>query len=100
MINKFTKDCYLKKSRSELKHDEIIGGLYQKIWKDSGYATAFYLGAISQLKFMAQATRKDLCFSRKNILELIGTYKDNKDAPDEIKELADLILEEFKDKEN
>ena len=100
MINKFTKDCYLKKSRSELKHDEIIGGLYQKIWKDSGYATAFYLGAISQLKFMAKPMREEHYLSKKNILELISAFKGNEDVPDEIKELADIILEEFKDKEN
>jgi hypothetical protein len=100
MINELKKYHYFKKSNSELKYDEIIDGLCQKLWKDSGYATAFHLGAISQLKFMAQAMREDFCLSKKNILELIGTYKDNKDIPDEIKELADMILEEFKDKEN
>lgn len=100
MINKFTKDCYFKKSRSELKHDEIIGGLYQKLWKDSGYATAFYLGAITQLKYMAQPMREEHYLSKKNILELISAFKYNKDVPDEIKELAEMILEEFKEKES
>lgn len=100
MINEFKKYHYFEKSNSELKHDEIIDGLCQKLWKDSGYATAFYLGSITQLKYMAKAMREEDRLSKKNILELIGTYKDNKDVPCEIKELADLILDEFNDKEN
>jgi hypothetical protein len=91
---------YIQKSNSELKHDEIIDDLCRKLWKDSGYATAFYLGSLTQLKYMAKPMREEHYLSKKNILALIGTYKDNKDVPDEIKELADMILEEFDYKEN
>lgn len=91
---------YVKKSDSELETDKIVNNLTTKLWNDNGYSTIFYLGAINQLKFLAEALNKYDSLKQDDILGLISHYKTIDEVPDEIKNLADMILSEFDYKED
>ena len=99
MLAELKKYKYIKKSNSELEIDKIIDNLTLKLWNDNGYSTIFYLGAINQLKVIAEGLRKYDSLGRDDILMLISAFKTNPDAPDEIKNLVDMILDECDYKE-
>ena len=84
------------KKKSESESDRIIHNL---LW-NNGYGTVYYLGMIHQLASMAKVMRESTRLTKKDILMLIASYKENKDVPNEIKELIDIILDEFDYKEN
>lgn len=100
MPESFNKYTYIKKSKSELERDKIINNLCLKLWNESGYATAHYLGCINQLTLMARTLRESDYLTKNDIVMLIAAYKENKDVSDEIKNLVDMILYEFDYKEN
>lgn len=87
-------------SESGRESEKIVQSLCFKLWKDSGYAVAYWLGAVNQLKFMAQSLKGSYAFNRECCLEIIKNLKTTEEVPDEVKNLIDTILNEFKDKEN
>jgi hypothetical protein len=99
MIN-FNDYKFIKKSKSELTVDEIMQNIYRKWFNGQGYATVYYLGAISQLRAMVKNMKDSTSFTKKDLLMIIASMKIYPDMPDEIKNLADDILEEFDYKEN
>ena len=100
MMNEFMKYKFIKKSKSELASDEIVHNLSRKLWNDSGYNIVYLLGIINYLKGMATAMRDSDYYSKKDLMRLIASFKDDDDNPDEIKSLVDIILEELEEKEN
>lgn len=90
---------YFKRSKSEMKQEEIVNNICNKLWDQHGYNTAFYLGGLLELKCIASAFRNQESFNKQYILKAVDAYKKQKDLPDEIKELADIILREFDYKE-
>lgn len=100
MIEELRKYKYIKKSNSELEVDKLVNNITRKLWDDNGYNTILYLGAVNQLRMIAECLRKYDSLGLNEILALISTYKTNDDAPDEIKNLVDMILDEFNYKED
>lgn len=96
MIEELKKYKYIKKSKSELEVDRIVNDISNKLWNDNGYMTIYKLGALNQLKIIAQALGKYGRFERDDILKLISSYKESEGVSD----LVDMILEEFNYKEN
>lgn len=90
---------YFNVSESERESEKIVQSLCRKLWKDSGYAVAYWLGAVSQLKFMTQSLKGSYALDRECCLEIMKNLKTTEDVPDEVKNLIDIILDEFKDKE-
>lgn len=95
MINKFK---LTEKSKSEIVIDEMMSSYVNKLWLQSDYCTAFYLGVITTLKQFVGAFKEPCYISREDYLKIMSTYK-TYDVPDEIKNLIDTILEEFDYKE-
>ena len=91
---------YVKKSKSELEKDRIIDSLTLKLWGEHNYLTIYYLGILSQFQAIAEGLGPHGTINRDDILMLINTFKTNEDMPDEIKNLVDMILDEFDYKEN
>ena len=100
MLEEIRKYKFIKKSKSELETDKLIDNVTRKLWNDNGYFTIYYLGAINQLKPIAEGLGPYGSINRDDILRLINSFKTNDDAPDEIKTLVDMILDEFDYKEN
>lgn len=100
MLEELKKYKYIKKSKFELETDRLIDKLTRKLWKDEGYLTIYYLGILSQFHAIAEGLGPYGTINRDNILMLINTFKTNDDAPDEIKNLVDMILDEFDYKED
>ena len=86
-------------SESGRESEKIVQSLCLKLWKDSGYAVAYWLGAVNQLKFMAQSLKGSYALNRECCLEIVKNLKTTEEVPDEVKNLIDTILDEFKDKE-
>ena len=99
MSQKLKQYKYFKKSNSELETDRLINNINCKLWDDNGYNTVLYLGSINQLKLIAEGLGEHGVIWRDEILMLISSFKTNEDTPDEIKNLADMILNEFNYKE-
>jgi hypothetical protein len=91
---------FIKRPKSDLATDEIMSNIYRKWWDEQGYTTVYYLGAISQLKAMVKNMKDTTSFTKKDLLMIIANTKNYPEAPDEIKNLVDDILEEFDYKEN
>ena len=91
---------YFRRSKSEMKQEEIINNICNKLWDQHGYNTAFYLGGLLELKCIATVLGDKEYFNKQDILKAVEDYKKQKDLPDEIKDLADIILKEFHYKEN
>jgi hypothetical protein len=53
-----------------------------------------------ELKCIATVLGDKEYFTKQDILKAVDAYKKQKDVPDDIKELADIILKEFDYKEN
>ena len=100
MLNEFDKYKFIKKSKSELASDEIINRISQKLWDDSGYNVVYMLGVINYLSAMAKQMRSYDTYSKKDLITLIASIKNGNETPDEIKNLVDIVLEEFNKKEN
>ena len=96
MIEQLNKYKFIEKTKSELEADNIINGITKKLWDDADYTTIYNLGAVTQLKVIAQALDKYGRLERDDILKLISTYKGSEGVSD----LVDMILEEFDYKEN
>ena len=97
----FDKYQYFKQSKSEMKQEEIVHNISNKLLDQHGYNTVFYLGALLQLKCIASVLEDEESFNKQDVLEAIDDdYKKQKEMPDDIKELADIILKEFDYKEN
>ena len=96
MLKELNKYKYIEKSKSELEADKILNNIQTKWMKDNGYETIYRLGAILQLKCIAQVLRKDDVLDKNDILSIIKTYKEH----DDVSDLVNLILEEFDYKEN
>lgn len=91
---------YFRRSKSEMKQEEIVNNICNKLWDQHGYNIAFYLGGLLELKCIATVLGDKEAFDKKAILQIVDDYKKQKDVPDEIKDLADIILKEFHYKEN
>lgn len=100
MLEELRNYKFIKKSKSELERDRIIDSLTLKLWGEHNYLTVYYLGILSQFQAIAEGLGPHGTINRDNILMLINTFKTNDDAPDEIKNLAAMILDEFDYKED
>jgi len=100
MIEELKKYKYVKKSNFELETERIIDGLSKKLWRDNGYLNIYYLGILNQFHAIAEGLGPHGTINRDNILMLVNSFKTNDDAPDEIKNLVDMILDEFDYKED
>lgn len=100
MLEELKQYKFIKKSKSELERDRIIDGLTLKLWGDHNYLTIYYLGILSQLQAIAEGLGTHGTINRSDILMLISSFKTNDDMPNEIKNLVDMILDEFNYKEN
>ena len=96
MIEQLNKYKFIKKTKSELEADNIVQDVINKLWQDAYYTTIYNLGAVCQLKTIAQALDKYGRLDRDDILKLISTYKESEGVSD----LVNMILEEFDYKEN
>lgn len=99
MSEKLNKYKYTNKSKYELETDRLTDNVTRKLWNDNGYFTIYYLGAINQLRVIAEALGQYGSINQDDILMLINSFKTNDDAPDEIKHLVDMILDEYDYKE-
>lgn len=97
MIDKFR---LMEKTKSEIATDEIMDGITKKLWMQSDYATAFYLGIVANLKHFAKTFKEPCEITREDCLKIMSTYKTDNNVPDKIKDLIDIIFEEFDYKEN
>ena len=95
MIEELKKYNYIEKTKSELEVDKIINDINSKLWNNNGYMTIYNLGAVNQLKVIAQALDKYGRLERDDILKLISHYKEFEGVSD----LVNIILEEFDYKE-
>lgn len=100
MLEELKNYKFIKKSKSELERDRIIDSLTLKLWGEHNYLTIYYIGILSQLQAIATGLGSHGTINRNDILMLINTFKASDDMPDEIKNLVDMILEEFDYKEN
>jgi hypothetical protein len=100
MLEELRKYKYIKKSKFELETDKLIDHLTRKLWKDEGYITIYYLAILGQFHAIAKGLGPYGSINRDDILMLINSFKTNDDASDEIKNLVDMILDEFDYKED
>jgi hypothetical protein len=100
MLEELKKYKYIKKSNFELASERIIDNISLQMWKNSEYLKIYYLGILSQLHAIAEGLGPYGTINRDNILMLINSFKTNDDTPDEIKNLVDMILDEFDYKED
>lgn len=91
---------HIEKTNSETTIKEIIDGITNKLWMQSDYSTVFYLGVVANLKQFAKAFKEPCEITREDCLKIMSTYKTDDNVPDKIKNLIDVILEEFDYKEN
>lgn len=99
MLDDLNKYKLIKKSKSVLAAEEIAQGVYHKLWSDFGFNDIYWLGAIMQTKALIEALRDGSYYDKKDLLMIIASVKDNEDASNKIKDLVDVILEEFDYKE-
>lgn len=100
MINEFNKYNFIKKSESELASDEIFNNLSRKLWNDSGYNVAYMLGIVNYLTSLAKQMRRDDVLTKQYVIKAIAALKEGNETPGEIKNLINIVLEEFKEGEN
>jgi hypothetical protein len=99
MPKELAKLRYFKKSNYEIETDKVFNNLHRRLWDDYGYTTVYYLGIIDQLRAMAK-NLKSGCLKQNDILRLINYLKTTEEVPNEIKNLVDIVLNEFDYKEN
>ena len=96
MLNDSMKYKFIKQSESELASDEIVKNLSRKLWNDSGYTVAYYLGMVNCLSGMAKSVGVN-AYSKLSLIEFIASIKEINEAPDEIKALIDIVLKELQE---
>lgn len=96
MLEKLKQYKFIEKTKSELEADRIVNDINNKLWNNNGYMTIYNLGAVNQLKIIAQALDKYGRLERDDILKLISSYKESEG----VSNLVAMILEEFDYKEN
>lgn len=99
MLEELRKYKFIKKSNSELEIEKLIDNLTLKLWQEHDYLTIYYMSILSQFKAIAEGLGPNGCINRDDILMLINSYKTSDNAPDEIKNLAAMIVDEFDYKE-
>ena len=99
MLEDLKKYEYIKKSKSELKRHEIVDGISKRLLEEKGYLAFYYLGVLDQLSSMARVLTKTDCLKRSDLIGLINELQYIDDVPNDIKNLAKMILDEFDDKE-
>ena len=62
--------------------------------KSVGFYSAYYLGIVQYLKILIESAGDNRSFGRQEFLMIIDGLKSNKDVPEDIKEVIDLILKE------
>jgi hypothetical protein len=97
MIDKFK---HIEKTKSEIAIDETMNDIINKLWIQSDYATAFYLGVVTNLKQLAKIFKEPCEITREDYLKIMSIYKKDNNVPDKIKDLIDTIFEEFNYKES
>lgn len=102
MINDMNKYKITERSKFELASENITFGIYNKIWGEFGYNSIYYLGAVSFLRSMVKSMHRRDEYTKAYLLDVINSVKQIEGVPDNIKELVDVVLEEFeyKKKEN
>ena len=102
MTNDFNKYKISERSKFEIASDEITLGIYNKLWGELGYNSMYYLGAVGFLRSMAKSLDRRDEYMKEYLLDVINGIKQIEGVPDNIKELVDVVLEEFeyKKKEN
>lgn len=102
MINDLDKYKITERSKFELASDNITLGIYNKLWGELGYNSMYYFGALSFLRSMAKSLNRRDEYTKAYLLNVINGIKQIEGVPDNIKELVDVVLEEFeyKKKEN
>ena len=102
MTNDLDKYKVAERSKFELASDNITLGIYNKIWGELGYNSIYYLGAVGFLRSMAKSLNIRDEYTKAYLLDVINSIKQIEGVPDNIKELVDVVLDEFeyKKKEN
>lgn len=102
MINDLDKYKISERSKFELASEDITLGIYNKIWGELGYNSIYYLGAVSFLRSMVKSLNRRDEYTKMYLLVVINSIKQIEGVPDNIKELVDVVLDEFeyKDKES
>ena len=95
MTNDFNKYKISERSKFEIASDEITLGIYNKLWDELGYNSMYYLGAVGFLRSMAKSLNRRDKYMKKYLLNVINGIKQIEGVPDNIKELVDVVLEEF-----
>ena len=95
MIDDLNKYKFIKKSKSVLAAEEIAQGVYHKLWSDFGFNDIYWLGAIMQTKAMIESLRDGRSYDKRDLLMIIAMAKDYEDVSSKVKDLIDVILEEF-----
>ena len=95
MLEKLKQYKITEKSKYELAVDKVLEGANQRLWHNNGYYELFYLGAINQLQVIAEYLKKSNSIGKDEIRLLLEGYKTIDYVPDEIKNLVDVILDEF-----
>lgn len=95
MINDLNKYKVAERSKFELAIDNVTLGIYNKLWGEFGYNSIYYLGAVSFLRSMAKSTHRRDGYIKEYLLDVIHSIKQIEGVPDNIKELVDVVLEEF-----
>lgn len=99
MLDEFKKYRHIRRSISSLQMEELLLNVGKKLWKDSEYNTIYCLGAIMLLHRIALTMRETDHIGKNDVLDLINSYKEHEDAPDDIRKIVDQILIEFDYKE-
>jgi ABC-type polysaccharide transport system permease subunit len=102
MINDLNKYKISERPKFELASEDITLGIYNKIWGELGYNSIYYLGAVSFLRSMVKSLNRRDEYTKMYLLVVINSIKQIEGVPDNIKELVDVVLDEFeyKDKES
>lgn len=96
MLKELNKYNFVEKSKSEIEADRILTDINNKWFVGLGYETIYKLGAIHELKAIAQSLNKYKTIDQNAVLAALATFKESEDVTD----LVNMILEEFDYKEN
>ena len=95
MTNDFNKYKISERSKFEIASDEITLGIYNKLWGELGYNSMYYLGAVGFLRSMAKSHDRRDEYMKEYLLNVINSIKQIEGVPDNVKELVDVVLDEF-----
>ena len=96
MISDLNKYKITERSKFELASDNITLGICNKLWGELGYNSIYYLGAVSTLRGMAKTMNHPRDEHMKRyLLDVINSIQQMEGVQNNIKELIDVVLEEF-----